>query len=78
MGCSFCGHSTPHGCWDAHEAANCGNMTESTMKRAAETAKAIQEVAAIRRTADRPPSKAQIERLERAELARLKKKYETD
>ncbi len=72
MGCSFCGHSTPHGCWDAREAAQCGNMPADALSNARKLVSELEAVERIRKG----PTKAEIERAERRELARLEKKYE--
>jgi len=72
MGCSFCGHSTPHGCWDAAEAARCGNMPADALSNAKKLVSELEAVERIRNG----PTKAEIEKAERRELARLKKKYE--
>lgn len=73
MGCEFCHKSWVQGCWSAAEAANCGNMDAATIDNLKKSAKAIADIERRRRG----PTKAQIEKLERAELARLKAKYET-
>ena len=77
MSCTFCGHDTPHGCWDAKEAASCGNY--ANLRDAAKSKRAaIDEVEKVIAAArPKPPTAAQIEKAERRELARLKAKYET-
>jgi hypothetical protein len=75
MGCDFCGHSTPHGCWDAQEAASCGNYAHArnAMKARLTASADVEKIIEARTT---PPTRAQIEKSERAQLARLKAKYE--
>lgn len=75
MGCDFCGHDTPHSCWDANEAANCGNYLSRRAYVKARLFKAAEVEKIIERRSKRP-SPAQIEAAERRELARLKAKYE--
>jgi len=75
MGCQFCGHSTPHGCWDANEAASCGNYRNARAQIASRRS-ATDEVEKVLKARAKRPSKAQIEKAERAELARLKAKYD--
>ena len=75
MSCDFCGHPTPHGCWTAEEAASCGNYSrarEAILKNQT-TRDAVEEIIAAR---GKPPTREQIEEIERRELARLKAKYE--
>jgi len=75
VGCEFCGHATPHSCWDAHEAASCGNYANARERLKARRSAAL-DVEKVIAARTKGPSKAQIEKAERAELARLKRKYE--
>lgn len=77
MGCDFCGKDWVQGCWDATEAAGCGNLDDGIIKRANAFSKAASEAAEIRKQRTRKPTADEIEKWERQELARLKAKYET-
>ena len=78
MGCDFCGHSTPHSCWDADEASNCGNYLHArdAVKSRHSKIDDVEKIITDRERRMRPPTAAQIEARERKELARLKRKYE--
>lgn len=70
--CSFCGKDYVQSCWDAAEAARCGNMPADALSAARKMVAELETVERIRKG----PTKAEIEKAERRELARLKKKYE--
>lgn len=74
MGCSFCGHSTPHGCRDAHDAASCGNFANARahLKEQWDRVAEVEREIAKR---SRGPTESEIAKAERRELARLKAKY---
>lgn len=74
MGCQFCGHTTPHGCWDAAEAASCGNYANARA-RIKEQRNHVAEVEREIAARHRKPTRVEIEKAERRELARLKAKY---
>lgn len=77
MSCMFCGHNTPHSCWDAFEAANCGNY-KAMRERIVQNSSAVAEVERIIKSRSKSLSKEDIEKAERKELQRLKDKYEKD
>lgn len=71
--CEFCHKDWVQPCWDANEAASCGNLTEEAAKhiakRAQQTAAAIGKRKKARRTSEAD---------ERALYERLKAKFEPD
>lgn len=78
MSCQFCNHPTPHSCWDAAEAASCGNYANARAAMKAQHGGVVaveREIQRLERIM-KPPTPKQIEKRERAELARLKSKYE--
>lgn len=70
--CGFCGKDYVQACWDAAEASRCGNMSPHALSNAK---KLVRELEAVERIS-KGPTKAEVEKAERRELARLKKKYE--
>ena len=75
MSCTFCGHPTPHVCWDANEASTCGNYAHA--RRRLKTFEAARgEVERIIEARARKPNRSEIEAQERRMLAQLKEKYE--
>jgi hypothetical protein len=46
--CQFCQKGWVQPCWDADEAANCGNLTPEDMTRIRAAAKAVDKVDAVR------------------------------
>lgn len=70
--CTFCGKDWVQGCWTAEEALTCGNLDRNAIRGAKTLAAAMNKAERVRKqTAD------DIEKFERRELARLKRKYET-
>ena len=70
--CGFCGKDYVQSCRDAAEAARCGNLSNEALANLKKLGAELSKVERLRRG----PTKAEIEKRERAELARLKKKYE--
>lgn len=73
--CSFCSNPTPHVCWTAEEASCCGNYAtaRAELKSRQGRADAVERIIAA---ASRKQTAAEIEKRERKELDRLKRKYE--
>lgn len=71
--CAFCGKNWVQGCWTAQEASTCGNLDRNAIESARTLTAAMDKVERVR-----AQDAADIEKRERAELARLKRKYEID
>lgn len=69
--CTFCGKDWVQGCWTAEEAATCGNLDRQAVANAKALTSAMDKAERVRKQ-----TAADVEKHERAELARLKRKYE--